>query len=426
MSNIINKIKNLTLLEFNKSLLLLAIFSLIYRNGSFTDSYSNPFEIIFVLLFILTFIDIIKNNKIKEFWLAVPRKIWIASFCLLASVLLGWIIAIFIINIPQTFNNILEFGGFAIGLATFFLVLFYIKNDEVYAKKCLYALLISLVYIYAISPQVANYFHLVDGTAFVGFTINQNIVSKVLLIPILFFTTYTLFEERSKSLKLIYFIISVALVSLLFWTGSRGALLAMALSFMFVCLIFILHNFHWEKIFAGGGLVFIIIICGYLITPSYAQTSFFERNLSFNKITVMKNLIFGNNIYQDKTSKDYVLTETRLKLWPMYTKEVIKNPFGFGPNTHMDMTMLNGEYIMIGPHNTYIEILFWGGVLGLFSFLYILLSAFKNLKIKLQTNFNPITVALLAILLALSIALSFNDSLQFFWFWIILALATRR
>jgi len=426
MKKIIEKLKNLTLVEFNKGLLLFAILSLIYRNGSFTNSFPNPFEIIFVLLCILILIDLIKNNKIKDFFLSIPKKIWITLSCLMFSVLFGWVIAIFLIKIPTTFNNVLEFGGFAIGLVLFIFVLFFTKNDKKYAKKCLYALLFSVVYIFAVFPIVTNYFHLTNGPAFVGLTINQNIVSKILLIPTLFFSTYTIFEQKSKWHKLIYFIISAILASLLFWTGARGALLSMALSFLFVCLIFILHDFHWQKIFIGGGLIFMIILCGYLIAPNHAQNTFVERNLSLKRLTLAKNLILGNKISQDKTAEDYVLPETRLTLWPMYMKEIGKNPIGFGPNTHMDIAFLNGgEHKMIGPHNMYIEILLWGGLLGLCSFLYIVYSALKNLKTKLRTNFNRITVALLGIFFSLLIVILFNDSLQFFWFWAILALSLR-
>ena len=59
------------------------------------------------------------------------------------------------------------------------------------------------------------------------------------------------------------------------------------------------------------------------------------------------------------------------------------------------------------------------------SFLYIFVSAVKNLIIKLKRHFNPDALALLSVLFALSFSMMFDDSLSFFWFFIILALALR-
>lgn len=117
--------------------------------------------------------------------------------------------------------------------------------------------------------------------------------------------------------------------------------------------------------------------------------------------------------------------EPRFKNWPLYLNKVIQNPLGLGPNTHMNISPKGDEPIVLGPHNTYIDIWLWGGIFGLLSFLYLLFSSFKNLKIKLQSNFEKKGVALLGILFALSIAIFFNDSLQIFEFWIILALSLR-
>lgn len=51
--------------------------------------------------------------------------------------------------------------------------------------------------------------------------------------------------------------------------------------------------------------------------------------------------------------------------------------------------------------------------------------AFKNLRTQLKSDFSPTALALLGVLFAVSISIMFDDSLSFFWFFIILALALR-
>src|SRR3989344_6167057 len=126
MQNIINKIKNLSLEEINKNLVFVALLALIYRIGNFYNTFiPKPFEIILVLIILLTFMDLLINKKFKDFFLSINKKVWIALSCLMFSVLFGWVIAFFIKKIPINFNVILEFCNFVISMVIFVLVLFY-------------------------------------------------------------------------------------------------------------------------------------------------------------------------------------------------------------------------------------------------------------------------------------------------------------
>ena len=67
MKNIINKIKNLTFEQLNKGLLLVSLIVLLFRIGNFYNTFiPKPFEIILVLIIILTFVDLLINKKFKE------------------------------------------------------------------------------------------------------------------------------------------------------------------------------------------------------------------------------------------------------------------------------------------------------------------------------------------------------------------------
>ena len=122
MKKIIEKIKNLSLETVNKNLLFIALLSLLFRMGSFTKNYiPNPFELIILLVALLTIFDLFKNGKIKDFFTSIPKNIRIALFCLGFSVLFGWAFAAFFLKIPFYFNILLEFGTFIISLGTFHL-----------------------------------------------------------------------------------------------------------------------------------------------------------------------------------------------------------------------------------------------------------------------------------------------------------------
>jgi O-antigen ligase len=440
MKNIINKIKNLTLEQINKNLVFIALLALIYRMGNFYNTFiPKPFEIILVLIMLLTLIDLIKNKKFKEFFLSIDKKIWVALFGLMASIFVGWFVAVFLKNVPINLNVILEFGSFVVSMVIFVLVLFYTKNDTTYAKKYLYALLLPASYIiFVLFPEGAQYLKLENMGTFLGLIINPNIISKILLIPALFFTVHSLFKFQNKWIKIGHIAISCAMVALLFWVASRGGLVSLAVSFIFVWLVFSFNNFNWKKLFYSGGLLLLIFLIGFLITPQTGKQRVFLRALypsgsdasSYSSVKDKTVDDIFNKFTEDESSNYifiYPARETRFKIWPFYFKYILSNPLGIGPNTHLSFSLRDniGEYINSGPHNTFLQIWLWGGLLGILSFLYIYISAFKNLITQLKSDFNPTVLALLGALFAVSISIMFDDSLSFFWFFIILALALR-
>ena len=440
MNNIIYKIKNLTFEQINKNLVLFALITLIYRKGNFYNTFiPKPFEIILVFIILLTFFDLLNNNKLKDFFLSINKKIWLALSCLVLSVFIGWGVAIFVKQIPVNLNVVLEFGNFVISLVIFVLVLFYTKNDEMNAKRYLYALLLPVIYIvFLVFPEWAYYFHMGNNGTFLGFTMSPNIISKILLIPVLFFITYSLFEFKNKWLKVGSIIVSCALIALLFWVSSRGGLVALVVALIFLWLIFSFHRFNWEKLFFSGIIILMIFLVGFFITPETGKQRVILRILypsgsdRSGYVDVQdksaRNVI-SKFISEKSGSPIFVYSEreTRFQIWPFYFKQVLTNPLGMGPNTHFSFDLIDytGEYINSGPHNTFLQIWLWGGLLGIMSFLFIFISAVKNLVIRLKSDFNPFALALLSSLFAVSVSIMFDDSLSFFWFFIILALALR-
>lgn len=433
MKNIINKIKNLTLEGFNKNLFLFALVFLLFRIGNFSISYlPKPFEIIFALVLFLTTLDIIINNKFSEFFLSIPKNIRIAMFILVSSILLGWAFSTFFLNIPFYFNMVLEFGTFTISFLTFLLILFFTRNDETYIKKCLYTLLIPSIYIICILfPSLASDFNLITyGNHFIGFTTNPNTLSKILLIPVLFFTSISLFDVKDKFFKVGYMLVSSFLVTLILWATSRGAFLSLLLGSIFLIVQFMLNDFSYRKLFKTLATVLVIFLVGFILTSHNTKNLVSDRiyNTKIDLYHISpKNKLQENFINESGTQENQRSLEPRFRIWAFYLEKVLINPFGYGPNTHMPSNISdnNGGYENSGPHNTFLQIWLWGGLLGLLSFLYIFINVFKHLKEKLKQNFNSLTVSLSAILFGLSVSIMFDDSLSFYWFFIILALAYR-
>lgn len=439
IKNIIDKIKNLSLEEINKNLILVALLALIYRMGNFYNTFiPKPFEIIVLLVILLIIVDALKNNKFKEFFFAIPRGIRIAFFCLIFSVLIGWGVSL-LKGIPTTFNTVLEFGTFIFSLSIFLLILIYTRNDKNYIKIYFYALLLPVVYaIFILFPKIAYYLHFGNNGTFLGLTMNPNIISKILLIPAMFFISFSLFKSDKKWVRVGYVSLAVAMASLLFWVASRGGLIALALASLFVLLVFALHRFNWKKLFVSGIFIFTILAAGFALTPDTGKQRVVLRILypsgsdhsSYVDIQDKSARNVISKFIYDKSGNPilvYSERETRFQIWPFYFKQVLMNPLGIGPNTHFSFNLIDyaGEYINSGPHNTFLQIWLWGGLLGIISFLFIFISAVKNLVIRLKSDFNPFALALFSSLFAVSVSIMFDDSLSFFWFFIILALALR-
>ena len=440
MKNIIGTIRNLTFEDINRNLFLVAIVALLFRIGNFYNTFiPKPFEGILVLVILLTFADLAINKKFKEFFESIGRRNIIALFLLSLSVLVGWFVALFIKDIPLNLNVILEFGNFVISVTVFVLVLFYTRGSAEYRKRYLYALLLPAGYsVFVVVPTLADYFGLTNDGTFLGLTMNPNIVSKILLIPALFFIAHSLFEFKNKWIKIGYIAVSCGMVALLFWVSSRGGLVSLLLSLVFVWLVFSFQAFSWRKILYSGGILFTIFLVGFILTPGSGKQRIILRTLypsgsdhsSYLSVQEESATDVVGKFISDKSGAHLFLypeRETRFTIWPFYLKYVLMNPFGIGPNTHLSFSLTdnNGEYINSGPHNTFLQIWMWGGLLGICSFLYIFINAFKNLRTQLKLDFSPMSMALLGILFAVSISIMFDDSLAFYWFFIILALALK-
>ncbi|MFZ4499972.1 MAG: O-antigen ligase family protein [Minisyncoccia bacterium] len=433
--------------RINKNILLIGLMLLLFRNSSFAQTgIPQPFEIIFIIVSLLTLVDLIVNNKWKEFFTSISKKLWIAIYILLGSILGGWLIAVFVRNIPTTTNTVHEFGAFLAAATSGILILYYSRNDHLYIKKCVYALSVPGIYILAVLvPEAAYSLHLAQDGAFHGFTNNVHIASKTLLIPLFLCIAYSLISSDKYWRRVLCIIGAILLTALIFWTVQRAALLAVIVGAFIVWVAVAYRDRNWKKTILNAVLLILILMLGFFSVPHEGKKAATNRVLNFDGdqmpqvelkdkslIEVIKNSIQKKKDTTPATtiaslSDEKKSPEPRFQIWGHYLPIVFNNPLGLGPNTHMDAVVVfaKGIFINPGPHNTYLTMWLWGGIIGLLSFLYLVINGFKYIYASIKKEILPVHLVILGSLVAFCITMFFNDGLQLYWFWILLALALR-
>jgi glycosyltransferase involved in cell wall biosynthesis/O-antigen ligase len=413
----------------NKILLILTLISLSFNleKGSFSKSFiPNSFQVLLLVTITLTVLYLLKNHKIKEFFLSIPSKVLFAIGFFYLATLFGWMIAIFFFNIPTTLHTVLDFGTFTMGMALFFLVSFYAKDDERYSKLCLYAILIPnfyLLYYFATHGFVGYWGVPTDFS--LDNILDPNILSKTLLVPALFFIGSALYVLKDKRWKIsLFYILAASIFSMLvFWTVSRGSSLSLILGAFFVWLIFLIGHFSWRKFFLGGVIVLFIILLGFGMLPNNTKHAIYVKSSNTLRLPDSSLGRISNVTLRD--IKKLPETESRLLIWYFYPKYITQHPLGIGPNSSMKFEFLdnNGEKIYFGPDSTYLIICLWGGVVGAVSYLYILWSAFILLWKKWKDKKDKMSLVLIATLFSLSVSLFFDGNMSLYWFYVVLALS---
>lgn len=196
---------------------------------------------------------------------------------------------------------------------------------------------------------------------------------------------------QSYKLKLTFALLSVLVVINLFFTHSRGGLLAFFLAVFFILLIF-----PDKKIKASGFFILLLL-------------------LSF---------IFFSSLGRDFLSGLAARSDAgRLKIWKEGFLLIRESPiFGFGLGSWGELTSRVGY-----AHNNYVQILFESGLLGLLSFLWFLGELLWGCFKKIRRNFDVISLGLLTAIIVFLIH-SFFD-VQFYslklriLFWLMAGLA---
>jgi hypothetical protein len=426
-----------------KLILLLSLVSLVFRKSSFALYHiPNPYEIGLMIASLITAIDLTIEKRWKQFFSTIPRGVWIATIVLVLSILTGWGMAAWYRHIPTTLNTIHEFVGFLVAALGGIVVLYYSSDDAVFAKRCIYALLVPALYaIFILIPNAAYGLSIARDGAFHGLTTNVNTMVKTLMVPTAFAIVYALRTPQKLIVRFGHSLLAALLIGLLFWTIERASVLALLAGCFVTWLIYWYYDRNWKHVLTRGLLLVLIIIVGFLTVPSTGKKATLNRLLNFDGhqqqyvvveqksvTTVLKESLQKNETTPLASFADPKKSpEPRFQLWIYYARIALKNPLGIGPHTHMDAQVpyAKGIFVNPGPHNSFLQMWLWGGVIGLLALLYLVWSGIRRSFVSLKTSFSPFTFGLLISVVMLAASIFFNDNLQSVWFWIVLGLSLR-
>ena len=241
-----------------------------------------------------------------------------------------------------------------------FLINHYRRDDRIFDKGFIW---------FVISSALLGTFYLLgigadldlDGRISM-FNDNSNGIGVKMAIASLFLIDYTLNNKFKKIYKPYYLLLLIPIVSLLIATASRVAFISF---FLGISLFFTLQK--TRKISSKLLIVLVgvvVIIIGFNYLQNTDSTILFRLNQSINE---------GN-----LTGRDVI--------WKGYMPTIIDNPiFGVGM-TGKSSSAIKYFGVDWSPHNVFIEILIYSGVVGLLIFFIFLFYFYKNAYLYYKIN----------------------------------------
>ena len=249
--------------------------------------------------------------------------------------------------------------------------------------------------------KILNYILLISGNIIAIAFLLENINLKILkFLPegfgeagycfislLLFLIIINLLLAKSKILKILYCLDLIMVLVVVFYYMVRGAWVAIIIALIFNIIGFFIIKLDRKKLLSFNIVFFTAIIFSTIIIfiiinfqsemSSVAKMKFQSFYNSFNKST--SEVISGRDIPS-------INTKWRLITWKDMLIEVNKSPFlgyGFGKKFISKTTLEYGwttglEDGWVESHNYIISFLFRSGLLGLFSFLFIIAAFFKK------------------------------------------------
>lgn len=409
------------LIKISKILLFIAVGTFIYRRGEILTGGFKPFELIFALslLFFLGGILYSKENfnKLKNLF---NNNIWMGLVLIFVSVIIASIISWFRYGLMPNIIWLLNIGRIAVPVLTFILVAYHSQDQKFW--RYLWWLLFIMPLIFApfiFWPELAYKLQIVDGLPGRLYLLANypSTAARFLLISLSFSLAALMFKYQS----LLMLTASSLTTALLFWAQSRAAWLAI-LVIMFSNVIT-----GKRKYLIGGLLTILIIAAGFLILDSRIQTSVITRiwsqySAEEPKISQIAPQKLITEIISKRETPKGLVDQTRLTIWKEYSKIIIKNPFGLGPQAFPYFYVeINGQ--PKGPHQNILGILVWGGILMLLGFLILGIEIFKNLKAAIQKEATFYNIGIAIALIGLFIDGLIDETFLFHLIWILAALA---
>ncbi|MCL5410379.1 MAG: O-antigen ligase family protein [Patescibacteria group bacterium] len=219
--------------------------------------------------------------------------------------------------------------------------------------------------------------------------------------------------------RLFQTVLPVLILVNLILTVSRGAYIALGISFFFLCLAFLFYRgkiLRIKRIIGFFGIVFISLAISFALI-------YFTNGRQANQNFVNHGAAVGD-VQSDGSANDR-LTSYRIALNLFKQKPILGNgPGSFGVLT--EKTNKSSEKITYGiVNNEYLEILAENGLVGLSCFLLFILLLFKEMVSSVMSKSQEDRIAFFLLflgLLAIFIQYNFFSTLYIIYIWLFLAL----
>ncbi len=340
-----------------------------------------------------------KNRLINSYFDKIPIYIIIYTFF---TVIYGTLH--FGLGNPFSFDNniFLDWKNYILMPILYIITRSLIKNES-QAKITTYIIIFSLAaasWYYFINYHDKNLskfsWHLKDdGIIFPTLGGNE---FAAFCVHFIFLPLVLLFFENDIKLKFFYVIVVVVTMYPVLFLFSRGAYIAIFVSFVYL-------SFRLKKTFM---ILFVILL--FLLWNLVLPTSV------INRIEMTKQ---ENGMLDDSA-------ESRIVMWEKCFKMFLKSPlFGAGYDTFRFFGGRND------PHNYYVEILATQGIIGIAFIFYLLLHNFKNGQVLLGKKLSQYTtglgISIQCITLSIAITNLFGDRWSYFhlggYYWVLMAIA---
>lgn len=336
---------------------------------------------------------------------------------------------------PIGYWDVLDYLRITFGVAIFFLVLFFGWRDERFTRLTIFSFLTSLFLIFFLFvPQYYIFkWYLVGSPAsytFFGLDPSPITLASYLMLPLCLLFALFFVKEETFSRKMLYGLATVFLSAILIWTGSRGGLGAVFLGMMSIVCLAAVQKKSYKIFLAGTVSIVLIFAMAFWITPSMGRNSFLLRifpirpELSSELLLAIPtaDLIRFNQNLNSGNPVDFHFVIDRLSIWQSYFRKVMQNPFGVGPAYQTVYPEFNYSGTEVQAHDLFLEVALLAGWGGFAAFIFFLYKTAKALYAMLKRRSNFLVSTVFGAVLS-TIALGvFTDSLDFRWFWIILAL----
>lgn len=314
------------------------------RDESYRPKFSWLLVSVLAFLIIIGLADFFAENPYKAFWSNYERM--------------------------EGFLSILHFAAF------FMVVGSMMKTHEIWDKffaTNVFASAIMSVYSFF---QLAGKIPINQGGVRVDGTLGNASYLGIYMVFNLFFALFLFFRFSKNWQRILLAIVATMDIFVLYHTATRGAVLGF-LGGLFITFLFLIFKSE------AGSKIRKVAIWLIVSTVIFVGVFFVVRNTSF----VMKSPVLSRFA---TLSFSEIKTQGRYYVWPMALKGFTDRPvlgwgqegFNFVFNKYYNPKMYNQEPWFDRAHNTYLDWLIAGGLLGLLAYLsvifYLLFYTFKN------------------------------------------------